>query len=59
MGAGGLFGNQEGASKRMTLADSADMFLEALGDDYTAAAAFEPDSSIRPNALAARTRTAA
>ena len=57
-GPGGLFGSPEGARKRIALADSADMFLEALGDDYTAAAAFEPDSSCRPNALAARTRTA-
>jgi hypothetical protein len=55
---GGLFGSHEGARKRMALADSANIFLKALGDDYTAAAAFEPDSSCRPNALAARTRTA-
>jgi hypothetical protein len=56
---GGLFGSHEGARSRMVLADSADVFLQALGDDFTAAASFEPDSSCRPNALAARARAAA
>ena len=32
---------------------------QALGDVFTAAAALEPDSSRRPNALVARTRAAA
>jgi hypothetical protein len=55
----GLFGSHEGARSRMMLADSADVFLLALGDVFTAAAALEPDSSCRPNALVARTRAAA
>ena len=37
MGLGGLFGDVNGARRRMTLADSADMFLAALPDDYTSA----------------------
>ncbi|SKT71607.1 peptidoglycan binding domain-containing protein [Mycobacteroides abscessus subsp. bolletii] len=37
-GWGGLFGDLNGARKRMTLADSADMFLAALPDDYGRAA---------------------
>jgi hypothetical protein len=37
-GWGGLFGDINGNRKRMTLADSADMFLAALADDYTRAA---------------------
>ena len=36
-GWGGLFGDLNGNRKRMTLADSADMFLAALADDYTRA----------------------
>lgn len=36
-GWGGLFGDVNGARKRMTLADSADMFLAALSDDYVRA----------------------
>jgi hypothetical protein len=37
-GWGGLFGNHEGARKRMTSADSANVFLEARSDNYTAEA---------------------
>lgn len=36
-GWGGLFGDLNGCRKRMTLQDSADMFLAALADDYTRA----------------------
>ena len=54
----GLFGNHEEAHEGMTRADSA-MFLDALGDDYTAVATAEPDSSSRPNASAAKMRAAA
>src|SRR6476659_1629844 len=36
-GWGGLFGDITGNRKRMTLQDSADMFLAALADDYTRA----------------------
>ncbi|WP_081809467.1 N-acetylmuramoyl-L-alanine amidase [Mycobacterium sp. URHB0044] len=36
-GWGGLFGDINGNRRRMTLAESADMFLEALSDDYTSA----------------------
>lgn len=35
---GGAFGDREGARKRMTLVDSADMFLHRLADDYGRAA---------------------
>jgi hypothetical protein len=37
-GWGGLFGDINGTRKRMTLADSANMFLAALSDDYPQAA---------------------
>ncbi|MBE5453519.1 hypothetical protein E3G52_000383 [Mycobacteroides abscessus] len=37
-GWGGLFGDVNGVRKRMTLAESADMFLAALTDDYHLAA---------------------
>ncbi len=37
-GWGGLWGDPEGGRKRMTLATAADMFLEALADDYGRAA---------------------
>jgi hypothetical protein len=36
-GWGGLFGDLDGSRKRMTLGDSADMFLAALSDDYLSA----------------------
>ena len=36
-GWGGLFGDINGNRKRMTLADSADLFLAALADDYSRA----------------------
>jgi hypothetical protein len=54
----GRSAKHDGASKRATLVDSANVFVDALSDDYTAAAVFAQESSNKANALTVKPRSA-